>query len=526
MAATLAPAVPLAPPKQRMPRQLPFIIASEGCERFSFYGMRNILTVFLTTSLLLYLPKAERGGAAIDVFHSFVIGVYFFPLLGGWLADRWFGKYNTILWFSLIYCLGHGCLAAFADSRPGFYTGLGLIAFGSGGIKPLVASFMGDQFDASNKQLAKVAFDAFYWIINVGSFVASLTMPWFLRSLGPEIAFGIPGALMLIATIAFYAGRHRYVKLPPSPANPDSFLGVARTALLASAPGRGRPGLVVAAIGGVLALASVVAAFAWPSEAVPALCLALVFVLGFGGAGMAIQLERARGVHPDDAVNGALAVLRILILFALITPFWSLFDQKASTWVLQAKLMTTPSWFEPAQMQALNPLLILLLIPFNNLVVFPWLHRRGWEPTALRRMTAGIALAGVSWIIVGMMQLAIDGGAAFSIAWQILPYVLLTLGEVLVAATGLEFAYSQAPSTMKGTIMSLFYLAITIGSLWVLLANATVKRESVTQWIAGTGLSPTAFLMFFFAIFAFAAALVFGLYARRYRVVDHYRVVG
>jgi POT family proton-dependent oligopeptide transporter len=247
MAAILAPAVPHAPPEQRMPRQLPFIIASEGCERFSFYGMRNILTPFLTTSLLLYLPKAERGAAATDVFHSFVVGVYFFPLLGGWLADRWFGKYNTILWFSLIYCLGHGCLAAFADSRPGFYTGLGLIAFGSGGIKPLVASFMGDQFDASNKQLAKVAFDAFYWMINVGSFVASLTMPWFLRSLGPEIAFGIPGGLMLIATIAFYAGRHRYVKLPPSPANPDSFLGVVRTALLASAPGRGRPGLVVAA---------------------------------------------------------------------------------------------------------------------------------------------------------------------------------------------------------------------------------------------------------------------------------------
>jgi POT family proton-dependent oligopeptide transporter len=251
-----------------------------------------------------------------------------------------------------------------------------------------------------------------------------------------------------------------------------------------------------------------------------------VFVLGFGGAGTAIQLERARGVHPDDAVNGALAILRILILFALITPFWSLFDQKASTWVLQANLMTKPSWFEPAQMQALNPLLVLLLIPFNNLVVFPWLRRRDWEPTPLRRMIAGIALGGVSWVIVGIMQLVIDGGAAFSIAWQILPYVFLTLGEVLVYGSGLEFAYSQAPSAMKGAIMSLFYLAITIGSLWVLLANATVKRESVTQWIAGTGFSPTAFLMFFFAAFAFAAALVFRIYARRYRMVDHYRAAG
>ena len=123
-----------ADPKARMPSQIPFIIANEGCERFSFYGMRNILTVFLSTMLLMYLPESERQGAAKDVFHSFVIGVYFFPLLGGWLADRFFGKYDTILWFSLIYCAGHGCLAIFEDSPNGFYTGLFLIALGALGM--------------------------------------------------------------------------------------------------------------------------------------------------------------------------------------------------------------------------------------------------------------------------------------------------------------------------------------------------------------------------------------------------------
>src|SRR5688572_27946071 len=96
-----------------IPRQISYIIGNEGCERFSFYGMRNILTVFLVTSLLQYLPESERPGAAKDVFHSFVIGVYFFPLLGGWLADRFFGKYHTIFWLSLVYCLGHLCLALF-----------------------------------------------------------------------------------------------------------------------------------------------------------------------------------------------------------------------------------------------------------------------------------------------------------------------------------------------------------------------------------------------------------------------------
>jgi proton-dependent oligopeptide transporter, POT family len=527
MAAELSPEVLRSTAPARMPRQIPYIIANEGCERFSFYGMRNVLTPFLTTSLLLYLPAAERGAAATEVFHTFVMGVYFFPLLGGWLADRFFGKYNTILWFSLIYCVGQGCLAAFPDDRTGFYTGMGLIALGSGGIKPLVASFMGDQFDSRTKHLAKLVFDAFYWIINVGSFAASFTMPLFMAQLGPRIAFGIPGVLMLIATVVFYSGRHRYVMVPPPPPNPDSLLRVVRTALSAGARGHGRPGLAVAVLGTVLALAALVLAVAALLDPVPALCLALVVVLGFGGAATAMQLERARGRHADEAVDGVRAVLRVLILFALITPFWSLFDQKASTWILQANSMRIPAWLpwlKPAQMQAINPVLVMILIPLNNLVVYPWLRRRGWQPTALRRMTAGIALAGVAWIIVGIMQLAIDAGTAVPIGWQLVPYVFLTLGEVLVSATGLEFAYSQAPAAMKGALMSFFNLTITVGSLWVLLANQSIKREAVTVWISGTGLGTTAFYMFFFAVFAFAAALAFGLYARRYREVDHYRV--
>jgi POT family proton-dependent oligopeptide transporter len=175
-------------------------------------------------------------------------------------------------------------------------------------------------------------------------------------------------------------------------------------------------------------------------------------------------------------------------------------------------------------MQALNPALVLILIPFNNFVLFPWLRSLGWQPTALRRMTIGLFLTAASWVIVGVMQLVLDGGTVYSIKWQILPYVVLTLGEVLVSATGLEFAYSQAPPAMKGTIMSFFNLCIAFGSLWVLLANSSIRRPAVVDWIKTTGLSTTAFYMFFFAGFAFVAAIAFGVWARRYREVDHYRV--
>ena len=510
-----------------MPRQIPFIIGNEACERFSFYGMRNILTPFLVTSLLLYAPAAERAGIAKEVFHSFVIGVYFFPLLGGWISDRWFGKYRTVLWLSLVYCVGHAFLAAFEDNRTGFYTGLFLIALGSGGIKPLVSAFVGDQFDQRNKQKAKLVYDAFYWTINFGSFFASLLMPRILRAWGPAWAFGIPGILMFAATVIFWAGRRRYVIVPPAPPDPHGFLPVAVSALR-SRGGTGA-GLLVAAVGVVLALASLLLI---PGVgAVIGICLALGALLLFGGVGTAMQLDGARGRHPGEAVEGVRAVLRILVVFALVTPFWSLFDQKASTWVLQGNEMVmlgADSWLgwlvkEPAQMQALNPLLVMLLIPFNNLVLYPALRRVGLEPTALRRMGTGIALSGLAWVAAGAIQLWIDGGDQVSITWQVLPYALLTFGEVLVSATGLEFAYSQAPAAMKGVIMSFWMLSVTFGNLWVLITNATVRSPSVLEWIASTGVSQNAFLMFFFAGFAFAAALGFAVYARRYPMQDHYR---
>lgn len=278
---------------------------------------------------------------------------------------------------------------------------------------------------------------------------------------------------------------------------------------------------------------------------VKAACLALVAVILFGGIGVQLQLEAARGWHPDEAVEGVRGVLRVLVLFALVTPFWSLFDQKASTWVLQGNAMQPVHLFDavalreshpwlatifggfatiqPSQMQALNPLLVMLLIPFNNLVLFPALRKAGFAVTALRRMTMGIAFSGAAWIAVGWMQVVLDGGTAVSIAWQVLPYVLLTLGEVLVSATGLEFAYSQAPASMKGALMSFWMLAVTVGNLWVLVVNASVKNAAVTAAIARTGFGVTACQMFFFAVFAFGAALAFGLVARGYREVDHYR---
>lgn len=447
----------------RFPPQIRYIIGNEAAERFSFYGMRNILTVFLVEYLLARRSSLTRADDAQAVFHLFVMGVYLFPLLGGLIADRWWGKYRTVLWLSLVYCAGHACLAFLEDTATGFYTGLFLIALGSGGIKPCVSSFVGDQFTESSRALVTKVFGWFYWSINLGSFFASLTIPKVLEHFGPRIAFGIPGLLMALATLIFWAGRHLYVVVPPKGTDRHGFWSVAATALRR----RDVPG-------------------------------------GFW--------ERARSEHPLEAVEAARAVVGVLGIFAMVPFFWACFDQKASLWVLQARsldLHVGPLTLAPSQLQATNPLLVLLLVPITTYGLYPWLQRRGFPFTPLRRIGVGLFLAGTSFVLVALIQRALEGGAKPSVLWQVGPYIVLTLSEILVSTTGLEFAYTQAPVSMKSTIMSFWFLANAAGNLVVFVA----KKLGLVH---GTG----EFL--FWAGLTYLAAVMFALIARRYVVRDHY----
>jgi proton-dependent oligopeptide transporter, POT family len=199
-----------------MPPGVPYIIGNEAAERFSFYGMKTILVIFMTKYLMDRSGElAPMSDADAKVwFHTFSSAVYFLPIFGALLADALLGKYKTILWLSIVYCLGHLALAM-DETRLGLSIGLTLIAIGSGGIKPCVSANVGDQFGPSNKHLISKVFSWFYFSINFGSFFSTLLTPWLLVKYGPSVAFGIPGLLMLIATIIFWAGRRKYVHVPP-----------------------------------------------------------------------------------------------------------------------------------------------------------------------------------------------------------------------------------------------------------------------------------------------------------------------
>lgn len=199
-----------------LPKGIPFIILNEMAERYSFYGMRTILVVYMTTALMDRsgnLTPMEQAEAK-SWYHAFEAAVYFFPAFGAILGDVLWGKYRTILTFSLVYCLGHLVLALDV-TRLGLMAGLSLIAMGSGGIKPCVSAHLGDQFGANQEEALGQVFGWFYLAISLAGFTAALCSPWIFKQWGPHVAFGIPGIAMLAATGVFWLGRNHYRRVPP-----------------------------------------------------------------------------------------------------------------------------------------------------------------------------------------------------------------------------------------------------------------------------------------------------------------------
>ncbi|MDC1050877.1 POT family MFS transporter [Candidatus Marinimicrobia bacterium] len=200
----------------KMPLGIPFIISNELAERFSFYGMKCILIIFMTQYLVSSNNSVDTmsNTEATYWYHIFTSAVYFTPILGALIADIFLGKYKTILILSLIYCAGHLSLAI-NETRIGLTIGLTLIAIGAGGIKPCVSAHVGDQFGESNSNLLSKVFSWFYLAINLGAFISTMLTPYLLHHHGPSIAFGIPGFLMLLATYLFWIGRNTFIHIPP-----------------------------------------------------------------------------------------------------------------------------------------------------------------------------------------------------------------------------------------------------------------------------------------------------------------------
>lgn len=435
-----------------------FIFWGEFAERCSYYGMRAILAVYM----------AERlgfGRANATTYNSlFIASCYFLPLIGGFLADNYFGKYRTIVWFSIPYILGHVVLGV--EEPLYLFIALCLLAMGSGVIKPNISTLMGmtyDQQRPGQDQLRSSAFSMFYMAINIGAAISQFAIPKIRTNYGYSIAFLFPAILMAVAFAIFAAGKRFY----------------------------------------------------------------------------AIEKIERRHKTPEERALQWKVLGRILGLFLLVMFFWAVFDQASSTWVFFAysymDWTVLPGFkVEPEQMQALNPVLIVLLLPA---ITYLWvvLDRRSIKVRATDKLLLGFLLTaacmGITAVagflagpsetllapstnrvvtaqaaktaeeqmpalragsVAAMIAAPSAPGAAVaamipdalshsyvhadnkvSIWWQIIAYLVITVAEILVSVTGLELAFVAAPKTMKSFVTSLWLLTVFLGNL---LINAPIAR--------------------------------------------------
>lgn len=425
------------------------ILMCELCERLTYYSVTANVVLFCTNTL-----KLESTTAA-TVSLVFSGTVFIIPVIGGYIADTLAGKYNTILGSGLIYVLGLFLLPTSAFDytdffgtdddgvpfdlstsmrRVYYFMGLVFVAIGTGGIKANVGPFGAQQVEDLGPEAVQSFFNWFYWFINAGSFIAFLGVAYIQQNVSFSLGYLIPFISMIVALVIFVAVKSKYKQTPP---------------------------------GGSI----------------------IVDSLGVCCDAGCRKFDNARksngGKYPDDFVTGVIAVLRVIPVFLLIILYWAIYSQMQSTFFLQGERMDAKlgSVIMPiAVLNVFNTIIILILIPIMDKVVYPFLAKYNRSPTHLQRIGLGFVLSALSVLVAGILeiyrkkdieengviqqQLSGDtfNASSISIFTQVPQFALVGASEVFASVSGLEFAYSQAPSFMQGLVMGLFLMTSGIGN--------------------------------------------------------------
>ena len=420
-----------------------FFFWGEFAERCSYYGMRAILLLYLIDRLAFSEQEANR------IMSFFIAGCYLLPLVGGYLADNYLGKYRTIVLFSLPYIFGQ--LLIGIENRWFLLFALCLLTMGSGVIKPNISTLMGltyDQQRPGQLKLRSDAFALFYGAINIGAAISSFAVPALRNSFGYQKAFLFPAGLMALALMAFALGKPFYAKE---------------------------------------------------------------------------TIQRAK-LTPDERQQRFVVFRRIIGLFIVVTFFWSIFDQSASTWTLFARDHLNLNVFDyaegtwqwtildfirnyigvnligyqlaPDQIQGLNPILIVLFLPPIT-ILWHILDRMGIRLRPTDKMLIGFVLTAIVMTIMAVAGYRSAQVGKISVFWEVIPYILITISEICISVVGLELAFSSAPSSMKSFITACWLLTVFFGN--IINSVITPLYDTQIEWL-GITLSPGNYFAMFAAL--------------------------
>ncbi|KAJ0178481.1 hypothetical protein K1T71_006304 [Dendrolimus kikuchii] len=365
----------LAPPvSDRFPRIVLVIVLAEFCERFSYSGMRAFLTLYLRSKL------GYTDDGATETYHVFSTFVYVFPIIGGILADNHLGKFRTILYMMFVYAAGNMLVAITAIPHVGLPSrlctllGLFMITIGTGGIKPCVTAFGGDQIilPQQEKHLS-IYFSVLYFNLCMGSLIAKTVSP-ILRSevqcFGEKdcysLAFGAPGLIVLLSIVVFVSAKNKYIMKKPEGNVLIDFVRCVSLGIKNAILKRGR------------------------------------------NEKHTHWLDTTQPMYDRRFIRDIKKTLSILVIFSVLPVFWALLDQMGSRWTLQATKMDGRFGFltvKPDQMQVLSPIFILILIPLFQKYVYPFFEKRNILKNPLHKLTLGGILAGVAFIASASVEI-------------------------------------------------------------------------------------------------------------------------
>jgi proton-dependent oligopeptide transporter, POT family len=440
------------------PRGLGLLAAAEMWERFSYYGMRAILVLYLTKSLHWSGQDASR------LYGAYTGAVYLTPMIGGYLADRFIGTRRSLVIGGIIIAIGHFLLAV--NSMTFFYAGLIAVVIGTGFFKPNVSTMVG-QLYAKGDPRRDAGFTIFYSCFNFGAFLAPLICGFLAEDerFGWHLGFGAAGVGMVLGLIVYLVGRDKY--LPGIGMVPDHQHDAEAASEIGEIgiPSYGR-NATFGATGGVI-IATLASIKTWSAIGVGPWLFSLSGLMSilYGviiGAAFTVALLGTRGEERNRV--WALVMVSTFVVF-----FWLVFEQAGSSLTLFADRDTDltrgaslfgldripASWF-----QSIQPLCIILLGPFAGWF-WIYLQKRGKEPATSMKMVFGLFLAGLGFFLLYFAGRAVDAGSKVSPLWLIGAYLCHSFGEIALYPVGLSYVTKVAPAQFMSLLMGTFFLAIS-----------------------------------------------------------------
>jgi POT family proton-dependent oligopeptide transporter len=433
------------------PSGLSTLFFTEMWERFSYYGMRALLLLYMTAPLAAggLGFDAAQGGAVYGLYTSMV---YMAALPGGWIADRLIGQRKAVLYGGIIIASGHFSMAI--PSMVAFYLGLALIVIGTGLLKGNVSVIVGQLYSAEDNR-RDAGFSIFYMGINLGAFLAPLVCGYLGQRVSWHAGFGAAGVGMTIGVVQYLlGGRHLGDKglLPVPAASPEAANQLQSRAVLWG--GGVFAAMAVIGIGGYTGTLPVTAVGVANAAGVLLLLSTVVFFGWLLTSGDYTRAERKR-------------LIVVAVLFLASALFWSVFEQAGSTLNLFADRNTDTSIFglsfPSSWFQSVNSFFIFTLAP-----VFAWawvaLAKNGQEPTSPGKFVYGLIAVGLGFLILVIPAGAAATGAKASPLWLIATYLLHTIGELTISPVGLSAMTRLAPARIAGMVMGVWFLGTSVGN--------------------------------------------------------------